>query len=987
MKNFLPSLALSLAVFAASNVSCRAAATYTVTSLADTSATGTLRWAIGQSNADSGSTIAFGVAGTISLSSALPEIKRRVTINGTTAPGYNGSPVVSIDFSGQSGLVVAKTAESTTIRSLSFVRSGNSAITIRAPRVTVAGNYIGLTPSGSASGNAGDGVKITATSKGNLIGDLNSVAGIKYFDTSNTGDFTVQPVSEWQGIRNFGTSTVQFLIGGTSNDNGLLYIGKLSGGGTSYLVKKPGATATSVYGPDNGKNGALRLVGSYMRKGDGAVYNHGFVWDGKASDLPSGGVFRSIDYPGAKYQYTHSTMGDLAVGNASGANKKGKPAGAAVAYIYNVANSDFVTDIVFPGSKSTTAYGIWYNGGTSYTICGGYSTLVTNNLADQSVPLARGVAYIVDYDSKTNTFSHWKSYRYRNGNRGKNYITHFEGISSADDGDYTLSADSVKGSTTGPTQGSWVQVRRNDDGTFSGAQWVDLNYPGEEAGVTSNASVYGTNVVGLVSGSSTFAFQAKIQIGFTLSNVISGNKGNGIGLYGSKGNIIAQNYIGTNSDGSAAIANKKHGILLTGGASGNLIGGQEAGDNNPTGSENKVTPVYIVPPQGNLISGNRLNGVLITRASANNTLSGNFIGTDRLGNKAIGNGLDGAGVENSSGVSFIGCMLHQDPFVFYNVISGNGRDGIRLTNADDATVQANFLGIAANNHLVVPNGGDGLSVGGSSQDTTVGGVIPLGNVISGNAKNGISVSGTASGFTSFNTFAGGFAFGTVAPNGLNGISITSTGGNSVVRTCILSGNTGNGIEIGGNASGVQVMDTACGTNTDIDEAMANGGSGVVLSGTAHGNYIGGFRPSVETRTHFSGNTGYGIAVMDRAHDNFIFNSNVGLGFALTDGNDPTIPNKSGGIFLDNGTSGTTIGGTKDIYANRINTNAGGGLVIMGSTKNSVINNELQDNTEFGIYATGACNGTSITGNTITGNGSSSGDNVDISDASGISFTP
>ena len=31
-----------------------------------------------------------------------------------------------------------------------------------------------------------------------------------------------------------------------------------------------------------------------------------------------------------------------------------------------------MTDVVYPGSKSNTAYGIWYNGGTSYTrIVGG----------------------------------------------------------------------------------------------------------------------------------------------------------------------------------------------------------------------------------------------------------------------------------------------------------------------------------------------------------------------------------------------------------------------------------------------------------------------------------------------------------------------------------------------------------------------------------------------------------------------------------------
>ena len=36
--------------------------------------------------------------------------------------------------------------------------------------------------------------------------------------------------------------------------------------------------------------------------------------------------------------------------------------------------TQILTDIVYPGSTTTTAYGIWYNGGTSYTICGGYTS-------------------------------------------------------------------------------------------------------------------------------------------------------------------------------------------------------------------------------------------------------------------------------------------------------------------------------------------------------------------------------------------------------------------------------------------------------------------------------------------------------------------------------------------------------------------------------------------------------------------------------------
>ena len=982
-RNLLPA-ALAVVAFASPFLNGRAAI-YTVTSLADTPASGTLRWAIGQANANPGGTIAFDVSGTITLSSALPDLTRAVKINGATAPGFSGSPVVSIDFAGQPGLTVAKGAEGTLIQSLSLVRAGGAGITLRASRVTIDSNYIGLTPSGTAGANAGDGVKIFASSRGNLIGGFNPVTGIKYFDTSDASAFKIQPVKYWQGLRNYQSSNVQFLIGGTSGDDGLIYIGPIAGGGSSYKLDFPGAATTSIYGPDELKNGNLRMVGSYTNSHNKAANDHGFIWEGTLSNLPKGGTFHRIDYPGATTQFTHSTMGGLAVGNADGPTGKGQPLGPIIAYIYDVEKATFIENIVFPGSKSNTAYGIWYNGGTSYTICGGYSSIATNNVKNPSLPLARARAFLVDYDSKTGKFSHWKSYRFHNKQSSKAFWTHFEGISSTEAGVYTLSADTVKRGNREFAQGAWVSVRRNPDGTFGGAQWVDVSYPGAAIGTSSNNSVFGHTVVGVVAepGTTPFPFQATIQVGFKLSNVISGNKGNGISLNGSKSNIIAQNRIGTNPAGTAAIGNKKHGILLTGGASGNLIGGQEAGTNNPTGTKDNTTPVYITPPQGNLISGNQLDGVLITRNSPNNTLSGNFVGTDNTGDKPIGNGLDGVAVENSPGNSFIGCTLHQNPFVFYNVISGNGRDGIRLTNADNATVQANFLGIAADNHRILPNAGNGLTVGGSSRNTKVGGVIPLGNVISGNTKNGIAVTGTASGFISFNTFGGGFAFGDAAPNGGDGILITSTGGNNAIRTCILSGNTGNGLEIGGNASGVQVTDTACGTNTDINKPLPNTGNGILISGTAHNNFLGGAQPSIEGRTHFSGNLGYGVAVIDHAHDNFIYNSNIGIGHIIVDQLTPAIPNQLGGIYLGSGTSATTIGGN-GLLKNRIGTNNGAGLAIIASTQNTITGNDLNDNTTYGIYATGACSGTTLTGNTTTGNHTG---NVDISGASGITTSP
>src|SRR5262249_41679297 len=80
-------------------------ATFTVTNLHSAGA-GSLREAIIAANARPGSdTIAFAVAGTIRIGrTALPPITDTVTIDGSTAPSFAGSPVVTVDYRGTRGL-------------------------------------------------------------------------------------------------------------------------------------------------------------------------------------------------------------------------------------------------------------------------------------------------------------------------------------------------------------------------------------------------------------------------------------------------------------------------------------------------------------------------------------------------------------------------------------------------------------------------------------------------------------------------------------------------------------------------------------------------------------------------------------------------------------------------------------------------------------------------------------------------------------------
>ncbi|MDR3634752.1 MAG: hypothetical protein P4L84_13190 [Isosphaeraceae bacterium] len=319
----------------------------------------------------------------------------------------------------------------------------------------------------------------------------------------NADGVSIQPVSAWQGIRSAG-GTGPYLITGTSNNHGLLYVGPISGvGGTSYSVDYPSAVSTSVYGPDYVSANRVRLVGSY-RSGDGAV--HGFLFEGTTADLSGSAGYRTIDYPHAQYTYVHSTMGNLAVGNADGPEGNA-PLGTGHAFLYDVSGSRFLSNIVYPGSTTTTAYGIWYNGGTSYTICGGYTKVVNGNTT-----VSRG--YLVDYDSATGKFSNWTPFEFQNGAMGEGYYTHFEGISSAKPGVYTLSADSGLIGSDNPEQGSFVTVRRNSNGTFGSAAWVDLNYPGVPGPLSAN-SVAGNQVVGIViSRSGVFSYQATVKAQF-----------------------------------------------------------------------------------------------------------------------------------------------------------------------------------------------------------------------------------------------------------------------------------------------------------------------------------------------------------------------------------------------------------------------------------------------------------------------------------------
>ncbi len=145
------------------------------------SGNGSLRDAIDFANNKPGSdTIRFQIPGsgvqTITPTSALPTITDSVIVDGSSQPGYSGSPIIELDGTsagaGVSGLTI--TGPNSTVKGLVINRFSGNGIRITGASATgntIAGNYIGLNASGTTRlANALNGILIQDGATYNLVG-------------------------------------------------------------------------------------------------------------------------------------------------------------------------------------------------------------------------------------------------------------------------------------------------------------------------------------------------------------------------------------------------------------------------------------------------------------------------------------------------------------------------------------------------------------------------------------------------------------------------------------------------------------------------------------------------------------------------------------------------------------------------------------------------------------------------------------------------
>jgi hypothetical protein len=358
-------------------------------------------------------------------------------------------------------------------------------------------------------------------------------------------------------------------------------------------------------------------------------------------------------------------------------------------------------------------------------------------------------------------------------------------------------------------------------------------------------------------------------------NILSGNSQYGVILTSNTtGNVVLGNYIGTDVSGSLMVSNVMGGVFLAAGASQNLIGGTNAG-------------------AGNVISGNLGNGILMRGSNVvNNTVQGNFIGTDATGMNPLPNTVAGVTIDTGSSANLIGGTLAGAR----NVISGNllGYDcGVFVADSGTSgnVVEGNYIGLGANGVTAVPNYYGMVCSDGATGNTFGGTVAGARNVISGNSSYGM-----------------------------------------LVRYPGTSGNVVEGNYAGLDASGVTAVPN------DF---------GIICYGGATNNLIGGTSPSA---ANFVSGNYYGVCLADpNTSGNVVEGNFIGTDHTGTNG-----VGNFDNVALQNNATGNFIGGVSAGAGNVIAFATGNGVVLYqaGTTNNSIRGNSIFSNNYLGIDLNG-----------------------------------
>ena len=281
-----------------------------------------------------------------------------------------------------------------------------------------------------------------------------------------------------------------------------------------------------------------------------------------------------------------------------------------------------------------------------------------------------------------------------------------------------------------------------------------------------------------------------------------------------------------------------------------------------------------------------------------NVVQGNIIGIDADGT-LHGNGGDAVHIVSSSGNVIGGSAAGQR-----NVLSGNGSYGVDIsgTGSSGNQILGNLMGTALTGDLALPNSGGGVSLTTASNTTVGGSDSGARNVISGNSGDGIDLLSGSAGTLIQGNYIGTDATGMLdLGNAADGIVINASS-NSIVTGNTISGNQSDGLTLTGvNALNNTIQNNLIGTDKNGTSAIANNVAGINITSNARFNTIGG----IGAGNTIAFNLDDGIAVASGTNNSLRANS--------------IHSNGSSDLGIDLGTTGITANdvGDTDTGANQL----------------------------------------------------------------------
>lgn len=681
-----------LAILAGLGLSRGMAATFIVSNT-NASGAGSLQQAILSANATSGlDTIVFQIPGsgvhTISPANALPTITDPVVIDGTSQPGYGGTPLIELNGAnaGTSSDGLNVTAGGSTIRGLIINRFYGAGLSIQAPGSSnvIQGNYIGTDRTGTISQGNGRattrmGGVLVQGSSGNVIGGTNSAHRNVISANGGTGIYLHNCSGNTiQGNRVGTCVSGMTALGNTTNGIGLYNAGGNLIGGTSTAARNvvSGNNQSGIYLYGAGSTGN-RIQGNYIGTdasghaglGNGAT---GVLLNGSSDNTiggtqaGAGNVICRSGFFGV--EITGGCSNNLVQGNFIGTDASGGAAlgncGSGVCL--SQANSNLIG-----GTVPTARNLISGNALIGILITNGVGNVVAGNLVGTDVTgaqrLGNLMAGIRIFGANSNliggTLAGARNLISGNAHSGLEIMAGATG-------------NLVQGNYIGTDLAGYLAVSNGVDG-------IHIESPRNTIGGTVNGA----------------------------GNLISGNRTNGIFLTGNQaaGNLIQGNFIGTTADGKAGLMNYWAGIGISH-APGNLIGG-------------------TTPGAGNLVSANAIAagdaGIFLIGSGANgNVIQGNKLGTDITGTLSLGNRHEGVYLESAPSNTIGGITA-----AAANLISGNQTRGLFLDNSSWNVIQGNLIGTKADGISALGNLFHSVECEAGANNNMIGGAGGAANTI------------------------------------------------------------------------------------------------------------------------------------------------------------------------------------------------------------------------------------------------------------------